>query len=179
MPALPPLRILHPSHGAPQKNIPLLIRAVGHLPAELEPTLTLTFDAGVGGGVLAAEARRWAPGRVEFRGPVPRSQLAALYADHHLLAFPSTVESLGIPLLEALSASRPIVVSDLDWAREACGPYAVYAPPGNVGAWRDAIGSLVESGRLASAPPVPQAWLSRFTWDTASQRYAELLCTLP
>jgi len=178
MPPMPPLRILHPSYGAPQKNIPLLIRAVGRLPAELRPSLTLTFDEDIGGGAIAEEARRWAPGRVVFRGPVPRTQLLDLYSEHHLLAFPSSVESLGIPLLEALSAGRPIVVSDLDWAREACGPFAIYAPLGDTDAWHDGIVSLAGSDGFATAPPVPHAWLSRYTWDAASERYADLLSVL-
>ena len=180
MPPLPPLRILNPSFGASQKNIPLLIRAVGRLPPELAPQLTLTVDARLGATQLAAAMAWCDASRIAFIGPVARHELPAIYAAHHVLAFPSSVESLGIPLLEALAAGRRVVASDLDWAHEACGPFATYARLDDVEAWTGALAAVAASIQgVGPADPIDRTeWLRPWGWDTAGERYADLLVEL-
>ena len=57
------------------------------------------------------------------------------------LLFPSRLETLGIPLLEAASAGLPIIVSDLPYAREAVGGYegAVFADCADAELWANEI----------------------------------------
>lgn len=57
-----------------------------------------------------------------FRGPVARQELFEQYASS-VLVFPSYVETIGLPLLEARSAEAWIAAADCLYAREMVGDY--------------------------------------------------------
>lgn len=59
---------------------------------------------------------------IEFIGPVPRTQLFEQYASS-VLVFPSYIETIGLPLLEARSVGAPILVADCLYARDGVGGY--------------------------------------------------------
>ena len=56
--------------------------------------------------------------RVHFTGWLPTSELSALYATTNLLLLPSTTETQGLVVGEALAAGTPVVVSDQGGASE-------------------------------------------------------------
>ncbi len=56
-------------------------------------------------------------------------ELADLYSLCALVAFPSFYEGFGIPILEAMAARRPIVLSDIPVFRELTEGKAAYFPP--------------------------------------------------
>lgn len=81
---------------------------------------------------------------VEFRGSVTRRELFDLYASS-ILVFPSYVETVGMPLLEAQSAEAPILAADCPYARDIAGDYdrAEFLPVFDADAWCAAmLGSL-------------------------------------
>ena len=49
---------------------------------------------------------------VEWRGQLPNDQVAAALADAHFLYMPSVGENFGHTMLEALTAGRPLLISD-------------------------------------------------------------------
>jgi len=57
-----------------------------------------------------------------FKGPLPRKTLFELYASS-VLVFPSYIETIGLPLLEARSAGAWIVAADCLYARDCVGDY--------------------------------------------------------
>jgi glycosyltransferase involved in cell wall biosynthesis len=59
-----------------------------------------------------------APTQVRFLGRVTDAQLAALYKQADLFAFPSSHEGFGLPPIEALSFGCPVVASDIPCLRE-------------------------------------------------------------
>lgn len=59
---------------------------------------------------------------IEFIGPVPRTQLFEQYASS-VLVFPSYIETIGLPLLEARSVGAPILAADCLYARDGVGDY--------------------------------------------------------
>ena len=59
---------------------------------------------------------------IEFIGPVPRTQLFEQYASS-VLVFPSYIETIGLPLLEARSVGAPILAADCLYARDGVGGY--------------------------------------------------------
>lgn len=59
-----------------------------------------------------------------FDGSMPHERLLAFYKGSDGLLFPSTIETLGLPLLEAATFGLPIIAADLDYAREVIGNYA-------------------------------------------------------
>jgi glycosyltransferase involved in cell wall biosynthesis len=77
-------------------------------------------------------------------GRVDDEVLWALYAAAAVFAFPSRHEGFGYPVLEAMTQGTPVVCSDLPVLRELVGTAALTAPPGDIGAWTEAIGGLLE-----------------------------------
>ena len=59
---------------------------------------------------------------IEFIGPVPRTQLFEQYASS-VLVFPSYIETIGLPLLEARSVGAPILAADCLYARDGVEDY--------------------------------------------------------
>ena len=57
-----------------------------------------------------------------FRGPMPRQDLFDLYA-RSVLVFPSYIETIGLPLLEARSVGAWIAAADCLYARDCVGDY--------------------------------------------------------
>lgn len=67
---------------------------------------------------------------VRFLGSVPRRRLFDLYASS-VLVFPSYIETIGLPLLEARHAGAPILAADCLYARDDVEDYerAEFFPP--------------------------------------------------
>lgn len=89
-----------------------------------------------------------------FHGSIPHSQLLAFYKGARGLLFPSTIETLGLPLLEASAFGLPIVGSDLDYAHEVTNGYegVVFVHPKQYEGWADNILKLCYSN--TTYPPL-------------------------
>lgn len=162
--------VLYPSHYAGHKNFETLIEAVGRLElGEIELVLTVSPEDGPGlGRSLGEFANRTAEGRVRFAGRVTRPEMARLYQGAHIVAFPSLIESFGMPLFEAQVSNRRIVASDLDWAREACGVRATYVAPCDIDGWADAL--RLAADRSSEPPPVEsQSYIPG--WQRVAEQY--------
>jgi glycosyltransferase involved in cell wall biosynthesis len=61
-------------------------------------------------------------------GQWPHCQLMALYPRAGALIFPSTSESFGLPLVEAMRSGLPIIASELDYVRDVCVPAQTFDP---------------------------------------------------
>jgi glycosyltransferase involved in cell wall biosynthesis len=59
-------------------------------------------------------------------GPIPPEGCAELYRSCDAVILPSRLESFSNNVVEAWAMKRPLVMSDLDWARAACGDGATY-----------------------------------------------------
>jgi glycosyltransferase involved in cell wall biosynthesis len=66
---------------------------------------------------------------------------------------PSTLESFCFPLAEAVALAMPIVAADSAFARELCGPGAIYAAPGNPRDLADGMRALIDGRGPGPAPP--------------------------
>ena len=62
-------------------------------------------------------------------GHLEASQVARCYGAMDALIFPSLLETVGLPLIEAMQYGLPVIVSDRDFAHEVCGPAAEYVNP--------------------------------------------------
>ena len=62
-------------------------------------------------------------------GRQTRDYMPSLYQQTDVLFLPTLLESYGLPYIEALKFQKPIITSDLDFAREICKDYALYFNP--------------------------------------------------
>lgn len=86
---------------------------------------------------------------IVFEGSIPFEKLLSYYKSSHVLLFPSYIETLGLPLLEAAGAGIPIIVSDLPYARDVIGIYegTTFVRLHNIDDWCNAIIHVCHSDR--------------------------------
>ena len=122
----------------PRKNLEVLARAW----AEDAPAITL---AAVGPrDPRFPSLEEWSGGsdRVESLGWVTPAELAWLYAHAEMVLLPSRYEGFGFPLLEAMTAGVPAIVSDIPVFHEVGGDAARYVPVDDPAAWRAEVRRL-------------------------------------
>jgi alpha-1,3-rhamnosyl/mannosyltransferase len=102
-------------------------------------------------------------------GRVTEAELWALYAGAAVFAFPSRHEGFGLPVLEAMAAGVPVVASDIAPLREVSGDAAVLVPPGDAGAWAEAIEALLADGpRRAQMAAQGRRRAELFSWASTA-----------
>ena len=84
-------------------------------------------------------------GSVKFLSGLTDIEVHCLYKLCKLFVFPSSYEGFGIPILEAMSAERPMVLSDLPVFREITQDQGVYFPHDDSGALATAIILILNS----------------------------------
>jgi glycosyltransferase involved in cell wall biosynthesis len=122
--------------------------------------------------VLVGPTRPWAHELpdVILTGQVSDDQLAAIYSGAQALVLPSEDESFGLPAVEALACSTPVVACDAPSLREVLGERATFVQPGDMGA-------LITAAQGAIHPaPAPLSWswqdTARATWGVYAQAAA-------
>lgn len=107
------LAVLYVGRLAPEKNLPLLIRAYEAMRA-VRPTTRLVL---VGDGPEGRRLQARHPDLI-FRGPRRGAELAAHYASADVFLFPSLTETFGNVILEAMASGLATVAFDYAAAAE-------------------------------------------------------------
>lgn len=143
-----PLRILYPALPRVFKNIETICAAVAALPDELRNRvdLRLTIDGKEGRWARALRTRFGGNGAIHFIGRQTRSQMMTEYRNCDIVAFPSRLETWGLPISEAKMFGKPLLVADLPYAHEAVGSYSgvTFVNPRDRSAWTAAIAAAVQ-----------------------------------
>ncbi|TET79718.1 MAG: glycosyltransferase family 1 protein [Candidatus Cloacimonadota bacterium] len=71
-------------------------------------------------------------GKVIFKGYVPHNKLKPIYSNACLFAFPSLIETFGLPILEAMSYGVPVITSNYGAMAEIAGDAALLVDPYSV-----------------------------------------------
>jgi phosphatidylinositol alpha-mannosyltransferase len=83
--------------------------------------------------------------RIHCLGHVSRERLMALHRAADVVCCASLErESFGIVVLEGLAGGSAVIASDIPGYRHAGGNAPLYVAPGDVGAWSDALGPLLD-----------------------------------
>ena len=139
--------ILYPAITYPHKNHITLVAAFARL-SETRPDLRLVLTGGSGPSedVLTAtiDAYGLSP-KVIRTGRIPESDLDLLYRSAAVMAFPSSYEGFGVPMLEAMSRGCPIVASRIGALPDVVGDAGEFVDPLDVRGWADAVGHLIDS----------------------------------
>lgn len=159
-----PLRLLYPALPRVFKNMEVLCEAWKLLPLELGRliNLRLTFDRKEGRWARELADRYGGLAGISLLGRRDRAKMTTEYEDCDLVLFPSRLETWGLPISEAKSFGKPLLVADLPYARETVGTYDAvsFAAPNDAGAWADqftamATGAWTPDGHVAVPPAQP------------------------
>lgn len=92
--------------------------------------------------------------------------LAASYRDAAAFVYPSLYEGFGIPPLEAMSTSCPVIASDRSSIPEVCGDAAAYFDPDDIESIRDVIEhTVLDSAKCDALIARGHERLKQFSWD--------------
>ncbi|HEX3466946.1 MAG TPA: glycosyltransferase [Candidatus Elarobacter sp.] len=150
-----------------EKNVELALDALPHFP---ELRLAIVGE-GPHRDALAERVRRLGvAGRVRFAGVLARELLPDVYASVDAFVFPSTTDTQGLVLAEALAAGLPVVAAASEASRDVLGDAGRLVEPDPV-ALADGIRAAVAAGRDQSAVHLAFA---RFTVEMQTRRILDL-----
>lgn len=122
---------IYVASGEPHKNHRQLLEAWRILADEnIYPKLVLTVDKKAFPVLwLWIDEKKKAHNLcVDNLGSVSSEAMTDIYAKAGALIYPSTFESLGLPLIEAEQAGMPILASELDYVRDVVSPVQTFNP---------------------------------------------------
>ena len=139
--------VLYPARMFPHKNHVRLLEALAELRSRgHEVRCVLTGATHPFTATVAQRARELGLSEhVRVLGFVAPAELRVLYRLCRLVAFPSTHEGLGLPLLEAFAEGAPVASSNATCLPEVGGDAALYFSPEDVREMADAIAALWDS----------------------------------
>ncbi|MFP7833350.1 glycosyltransferase family 4 protein [Marisediminicola sp. LYQ134] len=158
----------------PNKNVETLVRGMASLPGYRLHLLSRIDDATR--ERLAALAPQ---GAVVFENGVSDERYLELLRSSTAMVSACLDEGFGIPLIEALAAATPLVVSDIPVFREVGGDAASFFEPLDPAAFARAVIELDRPGVWEAASLRAHAHAADFSWDESAARLLALVETLP
>ncbi|WP_130799094.1 glycosyltransferase family 4 protein [Streptomyces otsuchiensis] len=153
----------------PRKGLPVLMRALPSILAELPDTRLLVAGRGDTEQAVASLPERFRD-RVEFLGMISDEDKARFLRSVDLYVAPNTGgESFGIILVEAMSAGAPVLASDLDAFAQVLDQGAageLFANEDADALARAAVRLLGDPARRTALRERATAHVRRFDWDT-------------
>jgi glycosyltransferase involved in cell wall biosynthesis len=171
--------LIFPANTWPHKNHPAAIGALARLRDEygLTPLLACTGAPKNGHDSLDQLIREnRLEKQVKFLGYCPAEDLPGLYESAAAMVYPSLYEGFGIPLLEAMWCSCPIVCSNTTSLPEIAGDAALLVDPANPDAIAEALKNILTDNDLRRR--LVAAGLERakdFTWTRFATQTIEVL----
>ncbi|MCU0309419.1 MAG: glycosyltransferase family 4 protein [Acidimicrobiales bacterium] len=162
--------VLYPAITYAHKNHETLVRAVATLVAD-RPDLVLVLTGGVGPAeelVAAAVDAYGIRDHVARLGRIPGEELDVLYGAARVLAFPSSYEGFGLPVLEAMAHGCPVVASLAGGLPWVTGGAALLVPPLDAPAWASALASVLDDdARHAALAAAGRGRAGDFPWSSS------------
>ncbi|HXH50868.1 MAG TPA: glycosyltransferase family 1 protein [Terriglobia bacterium] len=159
-----------------RKNVTTLVEAFARVACELDVQCVMVGKAGYGfQEIRRSIERQRCRDRYILAGFVTDEELALLYAQAELFAFPSLYEGFGTPLVEAMCFGLPIVASRIPSTEEVAAEAAVYYddPPDH----EALAGKMLE---VLSNPELKRALglrgkqrSGRFSWEGLARTHIE------
>ncbi len=128
--------------------------------------------------ILAAPARYGVAGRVKFLDFVPDQELAVLYKNALCFVTASLYEGFGLPALEAMAYSVPVVVSGVSSLPEIVGKAGIYVDPNDTTSIAEGLLTAVRQRNFIQGKVRIRAGLeqvNKFTWENAAKKTLEVL----
>ena len=146
---LPGKFILAVGAHRPHKNHEVLVRALAAVPGDVGLVIVGRADPRFRDPLPGLIAGLGLDARVQLVPEVAEELLPAVYQAASVFGFPSLAEGYGIPILEAMAAGVPVVMSDIRVLTEVAGRAALTVPPRDVAGWASAITAVLTDAALA------------------------------
>ncbi|MBV8650531.1 MAG: glycosyltransferase [Alphaproteobacteria bacterium] len=163
-----------------QKNLLRLIEAMAAI-RRTHPAITLRIaghavDAGYAAELQRRVAALGLGDTVLFLGRCDRATLIDLYRSCAVFVFPSTEETFGMPLVEAMACGAPVVAARSAATPEIAGEAALLCDPDDAGDMARAILRVLDDPALRQNLRDRSLERARaFSWPDCARRTAELL----
>jgi glycosyltransferase involved in cell wall biosynthesis len=157
----------------PYKNVELLIKSMEDLP-EFTLTLCSKVDPNRRDQLIASSSKE-ARSRIVFVNGMSEAKYTEILDESFALVTASKDEGFGIPVIEAMSRSIPVVLSDIPIFREVASEAAHFFDPESSSEFTLAIMSLDEivSWQKASKTSLERA--REFSWDESAEKLKLLI----
>jgi len=177
---LPQKFFLSISSLEPRKNLIRLLRAYRQLPPEITNRQALVL-VGTGNRIFADlsisdELARISNGTVTATGYVPTEDLPAIYRLSTALVFPSLYEGFGLPVLEAMAASTPVITPNRSSLPEVAGRAAILIDPENIEEITAAMELMAtDSGTRNLLIERGKKHAAKFSWEKTAKATLKIL----
>jgi glycosyltransferase involved in cell wall biosynthesis len=150
----------------PRKNIERLIQAWEPLAKDVQLII-----AGAMGWDDTSKMKITHPQQLRFLGQVSDKQLAVLYGEAELLAYPSLYEGFGLPILEAFYHGTSVVTSNISSMPEVAGNAAELVDPLSVESIRSGIKKVLEESKEDQQTRLQKMIIRRqlFSWQKTAE----------
>lgn len=165
--------ILFVGTAEPRKNLSRLIRAWKQLKQEID----LVIVGAVGwDNEFKTNMASQSKNQVHLLGRVSDNELAALYSQAELLAFPSLYEGFGLPILEAYFHELPVLTSNVSSLPEVAGSAAQLVNPLEIDEITSGMNELLTESKTEKAKrkKMMKSQLGKFSWDLAAKKSVEV-----
>ena len=135
--------VLYVGDDSAHKNLGLLLKAAG---AMADSPVPVRFVATVPAAFGRVGDARFTP-----IGPVSHEQALGLIQQADVLVMPSIVETIGLPMLEAMRLGTPVLAADRPYARTVCRDAALYFEPTDARSLVQGIERLYADGAVGAA----------------------------
>lgn len=161
----------------PRKNIKRLIEAFAKVKGIKDLELVIVGRKGwLYEEILEAPKELGIEERVKFLENVEDDELPLFYKNALCFVLPSLYEGFGLPVLEAMKQSCPVITSNISSLPEAGGDAALYVDPEDVDDIAKKITELVSSEKLRKELiEKGKAQVKKFSWEKTARETLEIL----
>ncbi len=165
--------IFYVGNAHPHKNVEGLIKAF----LKLEQTyknLTLVLS-GSDHYFWQRIKKEYKQKNIIYTGFITDEELVALYKNAKAFVMPSFEEGFGIPLLEAMACSCPVVSSDVGSLKEVGGDAALYFDPINIGDMVEKIQQVLNKENVrVELIKKGRERVKQFSWERLAKQTLEV-----
>jgi glycosyltransferase involved in cell wall biosynthesis len=157
----------------PRKNLNTLIKAFNSIKGT---RLKLYVIGSTNPKIFKTELPDFDEEKIKFLGRISDEKLVSLYANAKMFIYPTLYEGFGIPNIEAMYFSVPVITSDIPVTREVCKDAAYYINPLDINAIQEAILTLERDETLLKTLSAKGKEISNsYTWEEASVKLLEVI----